>query len=89
MSYRTTVVCYEDTHGYGWRHVDLFVHDAQGREVNWVYWEPDDNGPESADDATCRTEPLLRRTTPWVRGVGAGGAVYWTAEAAWADSAVG
>lgn len=83
MSYTSTIFCYEDTHGYRWRHVDLFVHDEQGREVNWVHWEPEDNGPESADQATRREEPLLRRISPWKRGVGAGGAVFWTAEASW------
>ena len=31
---RTFLTCYEDTFNYGWHHVDLFVHDEYGREVN-------------------------------------------------------
>ena len=46
--HRMTLTCYNDTHGYGWRHVDLFVHDAAGRELNWVHWEAPADGPEAA-----------------------------------------
>lgn len=27
------LTCYADTYGYGWHHVDLFVHDEDGREL--------------------------------------------------------
>lgn len=78
-----TLTCYNDTHGYGWRHVDLFVHDAEGLEVDWVHWEVAADGPAAADAVTAEVEPLLRRTSPWRHGVGANGADYWEADAEW------
>lgn len=77
------LLCYEDTFGYGWRHVDLFVHDATGREVNWVHWTVDADGPEAADASITRMEPTLRRTSGWQHAVSAAGMSYWTADAAW------
>ncbi|WP_346007867.1 hypothetical protein [Janibacter terrae] len=77
------LMCYEDTFGYGWHHVDLFVHDEEGREVNWVHWTVDADGPEAADVSIARVEPLLRRTTDWQHAVSASGMNYWTADAAW------
>ena len=87
MSDRTmmTLTCYADTHDYGWHHVDLFVHDSRGREVNWVHWQVDRDGPDGADAATARVEPTLRRTSDWERGVSADGSEYWIAQAAWGD----
>jgi hypothetical protein len=79
------LTCYADTHGYGWHHVDLFTHDRDGKEVGWVHWQVDRDGPDGADDATGRTEPALRRTSPWEHGVSADGGEYWTARAAWRD----
>lgn len=78
------LMCYEDTFGYGWRHVDLFVHDRLGREVNWVHWAVDADGPDAADASVGVVEPTLRRTTPWRHAVSAAGMNYWTADAAWA-----
>lgn len=78
-----TLTCYNDTHGYGWRHVDLFVHDAEGREVEWVHWQVAADGPEAADAATAEVEPLLRRTSSWRHGVSASGMDYWVADAEW------
>lgn len=78
-----TLTCYNDNHGYGWRHVDLFVHDAGGRELEWVHWQVPDDGPAAADGITSEVEPLLRRTGEWHHSVSAGGVDYWTAEAAW------
>lgn len=80
---RTTLTCYNDTHGYGWRHVDLFVHDRDGREVNWVHWQVGEDGPAAADAATALVEPTLKRVSDWRHGVSAGGVDYWTAEAEW------
>ncbi len=79
------LTCYADTHQYGWHHVDLFVHDSAGREVNWVHWQVDQDGPDGADAATARVEPALRRTSEWKRGVSADGSEYWIAQAAWGD----
>ncbi|MFF5009769.1 hypothetical protein ACFY3G_43960 [Streptomyces phaeochromogenes] len=79
------LTCYADTHNYGWHHVDLFVHDSAGREVNWVHWQVDEDGPDGADEATARVEPALRRTSEWRRGVSADGSEYWIAQAAWGD----
>ncbi|MFT4286026.1 hypothetical protein [Nocardioides sp.] len=81
-----TLICYEDTHGYGWKHVDLFVHDAAGREVNWVHWGVAADGPDAADEVTATVEPLLRRTSPWRHGVSESGMNYWVADAAWATA---
>ncbi|MEV6234675.1 hypothetical protein AB0L88_43100 [Saccharopolyspora shandongensis] len=80
---RMTLTCYNDTHGYGWRHVDLFVHDPRGRELNWVHWEVAEDGPDAADAVTAEVEPLLRRTSEWRHGVSAGGMDFWVADAAW------
>ncbi|MFI9531804.1 hypothetical protein ACIG56_01055 [Nocardia fusca] len=82
---RLTLMCYNDTHGYGWRHVDLFTHDANGRELNWVHWQVSEDGPSAADRVTALAEPALRRTSQWRHGVSAGGMDYWTADAAWSD----
>ncbi|MBF6139965.1 MULTISPECIES: hypothetical protein [Nocardia] len=82
---RLTLMCYNDTHGYGWRHVDLFLHDASGRELNWVHWQADADGPEAADRVTAAAEPSLRRTSEWRHGVSASGMDYWSADAAWSD----
>lgn len=84
MTHRLLLVCYADTFGYGWPHVDLFVHDEHGREVNWVHWPAPGNGPVAADRATAVEEPSLTRAGEWERRVGPGGAVHWTAEAVWA-----
>ncbi|MET0821065.1 MAG: hypothetical protein ABWY58_08865 [Aeromicrobium sp.] len=81
-----TLVCYNDNHGYGWRHVDLFVHDEDGLEVSWVHWQAPADGPEAADAATARVEPTLERTSPWHHDVSAGGVDYWTADARWGAS---
>lgn len=78
-----TLTCYNDTHGWGWRHVDLFVHDADGREVNWVHWAVAEDGPDAADATTAVVEPTLRRTTGWRHSVSASGMDYWEAGAAW------
>ena len=85
-SLRTELVCYNDTHGYGWRHVDLFVYDEAGHEINWVHWQVDKDGPEAADAVTARVEPSLRRISEWRHGVSAGGMDFWTAEAGWDDA---
>lgn len=77
------LTCYADTHGYGWHHVDLFTHDGNGKEVNWVHWQVDQDGPDGADAATALAEPTLRRTSPWEHDVSADGSEYWTARAAW------
>ncbi|WP_447644522.1 hypothetical protein [Nocardioides zeae] len=82
---KMTLTCYNDTHGYGWRHVDLFTHDEEGRELNWVHWQVPGDGPAIADDVTARVEPLLRRTSDWRYDVSASGMDYWVADAAWAD----
>ena len=42
---RMFLTCYTDTFGYGWHHVDLFVHDENDLEVNWVHWGVDQDGP--------------------------------------------
>lgn len=78
------LMCYEDTFGYGWHHVDLFVHDRFDREVNWVHWTVDEDGPDAADASITRVEPTLRRTSEWKHAVSAAGMNYWTADAAWA-----
>lgn len=78
-----SLTCYADTHDYGWRHVDLFVHDAAGRELNWVHWPVAEVGPFGADRATVTFEPTLRRTSGWRHGVSADGSEYWTADAEW------
>ncbi len=85
--HRMFLTCYEDTFNYGWHHVDLFVHDEYGREVNWVHWTVEADGPEAADASVRREEPSLRRTTAWEPKVSAVGGQYWTAEARWDNPA--
>ncbi|WP_063726958.1 hypothetical protein [Streptomyces sp. RTd22] len=77
------LTCYRDIRPYGWPHVDLFLHDPDGRELNWVHWAAAEEGPEGADAACAAVEPRLRRTTPWRHGVRADGSDYWTAHAEW------
>ena len=84
--HRMFLTCYEDTFNYGWHHVDLFVHDEFGREVNWVHWAVDADGPQAADASIRETEPLLERTTEWVHARSAAGMDYWTADARWKDA---
>jgi len=81
--HRMFLTCYRDTLGYGWHHVDLFVHDEYGREVNWVHWGVPEDGPEAADRSIATVEPDLERATPWQHDVSAAGVDYWTAEARW------
>jgi len=81
--HRMFLTCYEDTFGYGWQHVDLFVHDEHDREVNWVHWTVDGDGPEIADASIQREEPDLERLTDWQHHVSAVGQNYWTADARW------
>ncbi|MFC4464591.1 hypothetical protein ACFPH6_08470 [Streptomyces xiangluensis] len=81
-----TLICYNDTFGYGWRHVDLFTYDADGRELNWVHWQVPADGPDAADEVTDRVEPQLRRTSEWRHSVSAAGMDYWEADAAWDES---
>lgn len=80
-----TLTCYNDTHGYGWKHVDLFMHDERGRELNWVHWAVFADGPDAADEVTAVVEPTLRRTSEWRHGESASGMDYWEADAAWSD----
>ncbi|MDF0529276.1 hypothetical protein P0W64_08895 [Tsukamurella sp. 8F] len=83
---RMFLTCYRDTFDYGWHHVDLFVHDDVGREVNWVHWTVEADGPEAADASVTREEPQLRRTTPWEHHLSVVGQDYWTAEAEWPEA---
>ncbi|NNG18992.1 hypothetical protein HJ590_05275 [Naumannella sp. ID2617S] len=83
--HRMFLTCYVDNLHYGWRHVDLFVHDHAGREVNWVHWGVEADGPEAADLSIAKMEPELERTTEWKHGRSAAGVDYWTAEARWRD----
>lgn len=85
--HRMFLTCYEDTFDYGWHHVDLFVHDELGREVNWVHWGVSEDGPEAADASITRQEPDLERTTEWREGRSPAGMLYWTAEARWREGA--
>ncbi|SCX54508.1 hypothetical protein SAMN03159343_3090 [Klenkia marina] len=80
---RMTLTCYTDTHGWGWKHVDLFTHDAEGNELNWVHWLVPRDGPDAADEVTARVEPLLRRTSGWRHSVGASGIEFWEADVVW------
>lgn len=83
--YRMFLTCYEDTLKYGWHHVDLFVHDPDGREVNWVHFSVGEDGPEGADELMAEQEPDLVRTSDWRPAVSPAGVNYWTAEARWKD----
>ncbi len=78
-----TLVCYNDTHGWGWKHVDLFVRDVTGRELSWVHWGVPEDGPDAADRATAKVEPSLRRVSEWRHGRSSSGMDYWEADAAW------
>ncbi|PJJ45182.1 hypothetical protein ATK23_2438 [Glutamicibacter mysorens] len=80
-----TLTCYNDTHGWGWRHVDLFVRDSEGLELNWVHWAVSADGPDAADAVTAQVEPSLVRTSEWRHSVGASGMDFWEADAAWQD----
>lgn len=79
-----TLTCYNDTHGWGWKHVDLFVHDAEGHELNWVHWGVPADGPAAADAVTAKVEPTLRRTSEWRHARSGSGMDYWVADAEWA-----
>lgn len=81
-----TLTCYNDTFNYGWRHVDLFTRDAQGRELNWVHWTVAEDGPKAADAVTATVEPTLRRSSHWRHGISAAGMDYWEADAEWSNS---
>lgn len=81
--HRMFLTCYADNLNYGWHHVDLFVHDEFDREVNWVHWTVEADGPEAADASIQVVEPNLERTTDWKHSVSAAGVDYWTAEARW------
>ncbi|MEU3855263.1 hypothetical protein [Streptomyces sp. NPDC029554] len=83
---RMTLTCYNDTYGYGWKHVDLFVHNAEGRELDWVHWGVPTDGPDAADRVTSVVEPTLRRTSEWRHGKSASGMDYWEADATWSDA---
>lgn len=83
--HRMFLTCYEDTLRYGWHHVDLFIHDELGREVNWVHYSVEADGPEAADALMKVEEPALARTSEWKHAVSAAGVDYWTADAAWQD----
>lgn len=85
--HRMFLTCYADNLNYGWHHVDLFVHDEFYREVNWVHWTVEADGPEAADASIAGVEPNLERTTEWKHAVSAAGVDYWTAEARWQDEA--
>ncbi|MEU7484372.1 hypothetical protein [Streptomyces sp. NPDC042319] len=84
---RMTLTCYRDIRYYGWHHVDLFLHDSGGRELNWVHWGAAEEGPAGADAACAAVEPALRRTTEWRHGIRADGSDYWTADAEWDEAA--
>ncbi|MCV9996353.1 hypothetical protein OIU93_18940 [Paeniglutamicibacter sp. ZC-3] len=79
------LTCYTDTFNYGWHHVDLFVHDENDLEVNWVHWGVSADGPDAADKSLVTVEPKLERTGEWKHGVSEAGLEYWTADAAWVD----
>ncbi|MFC9765224.1 hypothetical protein [Rhodococcus jostii] len=79
------LTCYRDIRYYGWYHVDLFLHDREGRELNWVHWGTPEEGPDGADAACASVEPTLRRITEWQHGIRADGSDYWSAHAEWAE----
>ncbi|WP_230555422.1 hypothetical protein [Rhodococcus sp. I2R] len=85
--HRMFLMCYEDTFDYRWHHVDLFVHDEHGRELNWVHWTVEADGPEAADRSVRREEPTLERTSEWEHRVSSFGMNYWLADASWPDAA--
>ncbi|MFC5992984.1 hypothetical protein ACFQE5_02020 [Pseudonocardia hispaniensis] len=86
MGYRLVLTCYEEAFEYNWPHVDLFVQDAHGNEINWVHWPAAGGGPEAADAATSQHEPMIRRVTEWRRVEGVGDRIYWVADAEWEDA---
>lgn len=83
---RMFLMCYEDKFNYGWHHVDLFVHDDMGRELNWVHWTVEADGPDAADESVRREEPTLLRISEWEHRVSAFGMNYWMADASWPDA---
>ncbi len=82
---RMTLVCYNDTFGYGWKHVDLFTHDLEGNEINWVHWGVPADGPDAADAVTRRIEPTLKRVSEWRHHLSVVGQDYWQADVVWKD----
>jgi len=82
---RMTLVCYNDTFGYGWKHVDLFTHDLEGNELNWVHWGVPEDGPDAADKVTARIEPKLKRISEWRHDVSPVGQDYWLADVVWTE----
>lgn len=80
---KMTLVCYNDTFGYGWKHVDLFVHDLEGNELNWVHWGAPEDGPDAADRVTARVEPNLKRVSEWRHRVSTVGQDYWLSDVVW------
>lgn len=83
---RMFLMCYEDTFDYRWHHVDLFVHDENGRELNWVHWTVEADGPDAADRSVQREEPTLERTSEWQHRVSSFGMNYWLADASWPEA---
>jgi hypothetical protein len=84
--HRMTLTCYNDSHGWGWKHVDLFVRDEAGRELNWVHWSVPEDGPAAADRVTEKIEPTLTRISEWRHAKSASGMDYWEADASWGDA---
>lgn len=80
---RMTLICYNDTFGYGWKHVDLFTHDLDGNELNWVHWGVSEDGPAAADAVTARIEPTLKRVSEWQHHVSVVGQDYWLSDVVW------
>ncbi|MDJ0347925.1 hypothetical protein [Cryobacterium sp. PH29-G1] len=83
---KMTLMCYNDTFGYGWKHVDLFIHDADGNELNWVHWGVPEDGPEAADAVTARIEPTLKRVSDWDHHQSPVGQDYWRADVVWDEA---
>lgn len=82
---RMMLTCYNDTFGYGWKHVDLFTFDSRGQETNWVHWTVEHDGPLPADRVTTKVEPTLLRVSDWRHHVSEAGMDYWEADAEWAE----
>lgn len=83
---KMTLMCYNDTFGYGWKHVDLFIHDTEGAELNWVHWGVPEDGPAAADAVTARIEPTLKRVSEWQHFVSSVGQEYWRADVVWDEA---
>ena len=81
-----TLMCYNDTFGYGWKHVDLFIHDSHGKEMNWVHWGVPEDGPDAADAVTAKIEPTLKRVSDWHHHVSPVGQDYWRADVIWDEA---